>query len=334
MKKILAALLVLVMLVGTVACSSDGVPDGYTLVSLEDEIFNLYVPKTWQNNSSSGMSSAYYAQGSGIIVSATSQKADTTEIALSDYVDAVIKSYEKVLVDYEQVTEPKDTKLDSCSASTFDYKAKNGDTVVKFRCIVAKNKNMFTTLTYCAPEADFENLLKDFEGIVDVFSFRDFEVVTEEPFIFFDEDTPEGFQLASRSKFEFRFYVPRTWIVNTSSSIPKAKVSATDFSNVSLNSFAVQDEITNGKEYWDFFKKTSLYEITELSTDENAKMGEYDAYAVEYITKISEIDYYVKQVFLTTSTMIYIFTYTSDSVHYDLHLDDVDAMLSVFEFKK
>lgn len=334
MKKILAALLVLVMLVGTVACSSDKTPEGYMLVSLEDEIFNLYVPQTWQNNVSSGVSSAYYAQGSGIIVSAMSQKTGTTGIQLSDYIATVIESYETTLVDYEQVTEPTTTTLDSFAAYTFDYKAKVGENTVRFRCIIAKNENVFTTLTYCAPEAEFDKLLPDFDGIVDVFTFREFEVETDPPFIFRDEHTPDGYKMASASQYEFRFFVPDSWSVDVGAAIPSAYYSATELSNVSLNSFMAMDSIKSGKQYWEAFKANYDYNLTEISVNENLKMGGFNAYAVEYTSEIAGFDYHVKQVFITTSTMIYIFTYTSDAEHYALHLDDVNAMIEVFEFKK
>ena len=333
MKKILAALLVLVMLVGTVACSSDGTPDGYMLVSLDSEIFNLYVPKTWQNNASSGVSSAYYAQGSGIIVSATSQKAETTGIQLSDYIDAVIDSYEETLVDYEQMTEPKTTTLDSFAAYTFDYKAKMGENIVRFRCIIAKNENVFTILTYCASEDEFEQFLSDFEGIVDAFTFREFEGEADSPFIFRDEHTPDGYTIASASQYEFRFFVPDSWTVDTGATIPSAYYSETELSNVSLNSFMVREDIKSGKQYWENFKENYDYGLTEISVDEDFKMGGFNALAVEYTTEIADGDYHIKQVFITTSTMIYIFTYTSDAESYALHLDEVNAMIEVFEFK-
>ena len=334
MKKILAALLVLIMLVGAVGCSSDKAPEGYMLVSLEDEIFNLYVPKTWQNNASSGISSAYYAQGSGIIVSATSQRSGVLGVELSDYINAVLDSYESTLVDYEQVTEPKSTTLDSFAAYTFDYKAKVADKTVLFRCVIAKNENMFTTLTYCAPEEEFESLLSDFEGIVDAFRFRKFEVETDEPFIFKDEHTPDGFKMASGSKYEFRFFVPESWDVDVRAAIPSACYSATELSNVSLNSFLVMENIKNGKQYWEAFKESYDYELTEISRNENAKMGGFDAFEVEYVSKIADFEYHIKQVFITTSNMIYIFTYTSDAENYALHMDDVNSMIEVFEFKK
>ena len=67
MKKLLIILMVLATLLGVVACSPSDTPDGYTLVSREDEIFNLYVPSSWQDNSESGISGAYSSLGSTVM---------------------------------------------------------------------------------------------------------------------------------------------------------------------------------------------------------------------------------------------------------------------------
>ena len=120
MKKILVALLALLMLLGVVGCGSEKVPEGYMSVSRDNEIFNLYVPKTWQDNSASGISGAYYAQGSGIIVSATTQKSGTTTVGLSQYVEAVLESYADTLTEFTLLSEAKETTLDGCAALTFD----------------------------------------------------------------------------------------------------------------------------------------------------------------------------------------------------------------------
>ena len=335
MKRIFAAILMVMLLLSAVACSSNkNVPDDYMLVSVEDEIFDLYVPKNWQSNVQSGVSGGYSSLTSGVMASASTLRG-SEDIALSDYVEKVIESYEKVLSDFEKLTEPKETTLGSYAAFQFDYKAKNDERVLKFRCTVVKNKDAFVILSCCAPEDAFDANASTFDDIASYFSFRDFEErETEEPFILVDENTPEGYQLAARSKFEFRFYVPKTWKVDTTAVIPSASYSDTDFSNVSINSFIVQEGISDGASYWEVFKKNYSYELTEVSVDENAKMGGYDAYGVEYISNISGIEFYVKQVFLSTPSIIYIFTYTSDAYHYESHLDDVDTMLEMFEFKK
>ena len=334
MKKILVALLAILMLLGVVGCGSEKVPEGYMSVSRDNEIFNLYVPKTWQDNSASGISSAYYALGSGIIVSATTQKSGTTTVGLSQFVEAVLESYAETLKEFTLLSEAKETTLGGCAALTFEYSAKLSDKVTKFRSIIVKNENTYTTLTYSAPEAEFERMLSDFDGIVKYFSFRDFEVETDEPFIYEDEYTPEGYQLASRSKYEYRFFVPKTWKVDTWADVPTAVYSYQNLSNVSLSSFAVTAEIKTGEQYWNAFAENFGEGLTISSTDANVKMGGFDAYAVEFITKIAGLEYYNKQVFITTSNMIYIFTYTSDAEHYDLYLDDVNSMIEVFEFKK
>ena len=63
-------------------------------------------------------------------------------------------------------------------------------------------------------------------------------------------------------------------------------------------------------------------------------MGGYDAYGVEFTEKISGATYKVKQVFLSVNSTIYVFTYTSTKANYAMHLDDVNTMLEMFEFKK
>lgn len=335
MKRILATLLMLVVLLGTVACSpkEEDEPDNYMLVSLEDEIFNLYIPKSWQNNSASGVSGGYASLASRVMASASTITLPV-DMELSDLATSVVESYKGTLEEFEQVTELEETTLGSFAAYKFDYTTKSMETTMKFRCVLAKNQNTLTTLSCCAPEADFDTHATVFDEIASFFTFREFEDDQTDGVILKDENTPDGFFLASRAKDEFRFYVPDTWTVDMTGGLPKATYSKTDFSNVTLSSYAVQEGVTNGKEYWNVFKNVYSYDITEVSSDENAKMGGYDAYAIEYITDFSGIKFYTKQVFLATPSLIYIFTYTSDSIHYEDHLADVDTMLSMFEFKK
>ena len=94
-----------------------------------------------------------------------------------------------------------------------------------------------------------------------------------------------------------------------------------------------RDGITNGKEYWEMFKKNYEFELTEIATDENAKLGEYTAFAVEYTNNILGLKYHNKQVMLTTSDIIYVLTFTADDSSYDKYLSDFDTIASMFEFK-
>jgi len=335
MKKLILLFLVITTLLCTVACSPSKDPEGYALVSREDEIFNLYAPKSWQDNSESGISGAYYSLGSAVMVSASTKTVAEDNITLDEYLDVILQSYEATLADFKLVAEPVATTLGSYAAYCFDYSMTSEKIEIRFRCTVAKTANHFTVLSCCAPADEFDKNIEVFEEIASHFTFRDIaeETETEEQFILVDEHTPDGFHLASRSELEYRLFVPDSWIVDTKSSIPSARVALTDVSNISMMSIVRQQSIIDGKSYWESFKANYDYDLVEIATDENAKLGKYTAFAVEYKTDIMGLKYHSKQVFLTSSDIIYVFTYTSDEEHYELHLDDVNTIISMFEFK-
>ena len=317
-------------------------PDGYVLTSSDDEIFKLYVPSTWTGNLSSGMASAYAPKESEALVSARTVR-DAKNYTIGEFMSITVKSYEK-LNGYELVTAPAETTLDGKEARVIEYRAvitetvnkKAVDTVYKFKAIVAKYEATFTILTYCAPEKSFDVALADFNDIVAKFEFKSYEDGEIEKDDFMDTTTnaPEGYQIASSDKYEFRFYVPITWTVQRRTYNPKAYYSPTDFSNVTINTVKADEYVYDGKTYWEEFTSITSFEISDVVIDENAKMGGYDAYGVEFTEKISGATYKVKQVFLSVNSTIYVFTYTSTKANYAMHLDDVNTMLEMFEFKK
>ena len=332
MKKLLMILLALTMVMGMVACGGEKAPDGYMSATCEGEIFSLYVPQSWKDNSKSGLSSASL-DNEGVMVSAFTKTYEETDLPLAEYVELTIAGFESTLKEFNIVTEAKETVLASFPAVSFEYTVVSEEKAVKFRCIVAKTENAFTTLLFCAAEDVFGNFTEDFDGIAEVFTFHKEAGSAENLFVFKDEYTPDGFQLASGSQYEFRFFVPETWTVNTKADIPTAIFSATDLSNVTLNSFAVSGKITCGQEYWDSFVESYDYDIVDLEIKNKMRMGGYEAMSVEYVTHIGSSEYHIRQVFISTYTMVYILTYTSDAEHYSTHMRDVDKMIQEFEFK-
>ena len=49
---------------------------------------------------------------------------------------------------------------------------------------------------------------------------------------------------------------------------------------------------------------------------------------------VKDENYKIRQIFLSGGSMIYIFTYTSNELHYAEHMEDVENMIKEFEFKK
>lgn len=344
MKKIISAILLTAMLLTCLVGCADTAPKGYQLVSGEDEIFELYAPKTWVNNMASGLAGAYYSLEDNIVVSAKTIR-DAKNYTLGEFMTLAIESYES-MDGYELVSSYESIILGGQPAYVMEYKAavkEKGENdavnevVYKFKSLIVKYEATLTMLVYSAPEAYYDTAINDFDGIIANFvfkSFEDGEIEKDDFTVLVDENTPEGFQLASKDKYEFRFYVPLTWTVQRRTYNPSAYFATDDLSNVKLSSKVMSGEIVDGESYWNEYVETASYEITDIVVDENAKMGGYDAYAVEYMAILSGLRYMVKQVFLPVGNMLYIFTYTSDRVHYDRHLDDVNSMIELFEFKK
>lgn len=345
MKKIISVVLLITMLLACfTACAKDDAPDGTQLVSGEEEIFNLYVPKTWVSNLSSGIASAYYSLENNVIVSAKTVR-NAANYTLGEFMTLAIESYE-AMEGYELVSPFESTTLGGLPAYVMEYKAtikekgegdKVTDVVYKFKVINAKNEATLTMLVYSAPEEYYDSALSDVDTIIANFEFKGFEdgeLEKDDFTVLVDENTPEGYQLATKDKYEFRFYVPLTWTVQRRAYNPSAYFSKTDLSNVSIASRIATEDIIDGASYWQQYTETTSFELSDIVIDENAKMGGYDAYGVEYTASISGLNYKLKQVFLAYNNMIYIFTYTSDRVNYDKHADDINAMLELFEFKK
>lgn len=346
MKKVLAALLCVVTLLCCVSCSAGKDPyDGYMLASLPDEMFDLYVPKNWQNGVENGVSGGYSSGGMSTIGSGVMANAAVFEAeegtALADFVKTVIAEYEETVPAFRQKTEPVEATLGELPALSFEYtmhwsdQTAEEEMTLRFRCTVAQKagSSMFAVLSCCAPEDIFDMRTQEFDDIAAFFAFRDAPVggntVAQK-----DENTPDGYQLASGSLYEFRFYVPETWKVKEGGNLPSATYSNEDASNVSLTTFRMTPSVTDGKSYWESFKANCEFPLSDVVEDENAKLGGYAAYGVEYTMAVKDVNYKIRQVFLSGGSMIYIFTYTSDEAHYAEHMDDVENMIKEFEFKK
>lgn len=320
----------------------ESTPDGFSIASGNDEIFKLYIPSTWIADASSGAAGAHSSKNIKNIVSARTLR-QAKNYTLGEFTGITVESFEK-LNGYELVSEPSLTALGGQEAYVIEYKAiitetvndKPADVVYKFKTFVAKLEATFTILTYCAPENEFNATLEEFNSIVEKFEFKSYEDGEIEKDDFMDTTTnaPEGYQIASNDKYEFKFYVPITWTVQRRAYNPKAYYSATDLSNVTINTVKTDEYVYDGKTYWEEYSASTSFEISEVVIDENAKMGGRDAYSVEYSQKISGTTYKIKQVFLAANSVIYVFTYTSTVANYNRHLEDINKMIEMFELKK
>ena len=336
MKKIIALLLLLVMACGMMVSCGDEVepPTGFQNASVGSAPFYLYVPNTWTSNASSGISSAYCSTESRVLVSAFA-KENEEGILLEQYTGQTLESFLRTLEDFELTTKMEDAVLGSYAAYRFGYTATSGDKSMEFLTYVSEYVDGFAVLTYSAEQTAFETYAADFAEIVAKFTFKvkNENEIPQKNHNSSNHETVDGWQLASNLKYEYSFYVPKSWTVDKSMEFPYAYYSAErgDNSNVTLMSYVLDTPMT-AKQYWEETQENMMYECTVISADENAILGGLSACAVEYATGHTGMRYLVKQVFCSTSNMVYVFTYTSADPYYDVHLNSVNEMIKMFAF--
>lgn len=332
MKKTVAVLLLLVVTFGLFSCGkNEGTPKGYQNASIGSDPFYLYVPNSWTSNASSGISSAYYPVTNRVSVNAFYQA--MSDVAIQVQTVRVVESLQRTMENFQIVTHPAQTTLGGYAAYYFEYTAKSSGDIMEFRTYVAECDGGFTTLSFSAKVEAFENYKETFEDIAAKFTFKVENPETLPPT---GNDTfIDGWQLCSDRKYEFFFYVPNSWSVDRTSEIPTAVFSndGTDSSNVTMMSYLLKDGPLTAEQYWEKTKAELIYDYEVLSTDKDAKLGGIPSYAVEYKMGLVDMTYRVKQVFCATSNMVYVFTYTSDKDHYNAHMNAVDEMLTMFEFR-
>ena len=337
MKKIISVLLLICTLAGCLAsCSSDGSPDGYQLVSDEKEIFELYVPKSWVSNLSSGVASAYASHKNKTLVSARTTT-DARQYSADEFLKMVLMSYEK-MDGYELISEPQQTTLGGQPGYVFEYKTTITEFVnfmpvaveYKFKTVIAKSGSSFVTLTYCAPEKNYNGALKDFDSIISKFVFKAVEV------------DPDGYQKVSGESEIFNLFVPTTWVSNLASGISSAYAPVESRVLVSARTIREARNYTL-REFMSValegYETMNGYEIVVAPTE--TTLAGQSAYVMEYKATVTEADgnkekdvvykfkVYVAKLEATFTTL----TYCAPIDVYDSYAAELDSIVGKFEFK-
>ena len=151
-----------------------------------------------------------------------------------------------------------------------------------------------------------------------------------------DSRVPDGYQLASSENEGFYLYVPEGWSSNVSGGTASAFYTATDTSNVSMTSVMMETGLSTVDEYAESIEVSlaSLLPSYEKVTDfTDTTLGGKAAKMFDYTCVLGDVTYKYRQVFCAYSGYIYVFTYTSTDEKFDSHIEDVEGILSVLEFK-
>ena len=340
MKKILSMALVLVMLCTMlVSCNSD-TPKGMKSVTIKGEPFILYVPETFTDNTSSGISGAFYKSvANDLIVTARYQTPKDSDMTLDEYMTLCADSYSKTVAGFEKTAAIAGDILYGVDARRLEYKMTADEIEYKVIQITAKFEGDFVTLNLYLT-GDGENVYSNFiELIIENFTLVKRAENTIEDVV--DKDTPVGMKIASSDIVEYRLYVPSNWVCDADSGVSEAYYPESEKTNVTLTSYSPDTE-EKGMPLADYVNKCveeyrgTLAGFPEVITITNdLVVDEKEAMGLEFSAEYDGVSYKLRQVmfYAPEFDIYYTFTYTAIADRYDEHMADFDAMLAAFCFR-
>lgn len=319
------------------ACAADdGVPDGMELASLPDEPFCLYVPESWAPNTASGMSGAYYSPLNKVIVSARYETLgeDSDSITAEGYLDSCAGVYAEMFDGFELKVREAAT-LGGENAYRIEYRKVENRVTYTCMQICTLWKGCAVSLNFYCPENMFDTVKEDFEAIRTAFVLRELPEPVNDCVT--DKNTPDGMKIASAKNTEYRLYVPTEWICFSESGKSEAYFPESGKPNFTVTSYAPgRDDMTPmeyfaecEKEYKDNIPGYEFLESTECTVGQNQKK----AMQYTYRAVVNGTDICVRQVVVSHNGTIYSLIYTALAERFDAHAEDVNAIISAFQFR-
>lgn len=162
-----------------------------------------------------------------------------------------------------------------------------------------------------------------------------------------ESDVPDGYQNVATESESFFFYVPKSWVDNTSSGTASAYYSSDDYSNVSFTCMVIDPgEMDDLEEYKAIsieelgailpeFKLVEKEAVEDALAEEAAPLtiASRETITFEYECTLGGQTYKYMQAVTMKDDFFYIFTYTSLADNYDKHLAEVDTIISYITFK-
>lgn len=173
MKKISLLLALIMLLSSLVSCGkSSDIPEGMQLASGDDVAYILYVPSTWNLNSSDGSNGAYYSQNDKSNVSVTSYYPDMDTLSVPEYFAKSEASYKNVYESYTLISGEKEIVFGNKKGLKYEFKGDIDGVSYQFMQIISIHDNRFYILTYTSTADNYELHLDDVDRITENFVFR------------------------------------------------------------------------------------------------------------------------------------------------------------------
>ena len=356
---LILTLCIIISALAFTGCSKKDIPDGYQLVAREGDTFRLYIPtQGWASNTSSGVTSAYFALSSD----ATGEPATVVSVytpddaksckTVAEYWEICAQKLSAELVDFKYIEDESGTTvLGGEAAGKYIYTAKKntgiGDSeqevpvTYKFMQIMAIHNGQMYVLLFCAPEADYEQRVIDMNGnpdeedlgIIGYFKFAE-AYVAEDNKKYDKVDAPDGMKLASSKERPYILFAPEAWSVDNSGQI--TNVYAADRSNLTVQFIMPTGSIQPTETYWKDCMQKYQNVMTDFVEGESSKKtvaGIEDSWVGIFSGKSGGVEYKFKQVIILKGEIYYVITYTATAENYDAHIADVNKMIEHFSVK-
>ena len=150
-----------------------------------------------------------------------------------------------------------------------------------------------------------------------------------------DPTVPDGYQRISGEDVPYNFYAPTQWSINTGTAGNSVYYTATDRSMVVVTSYVPDAGQETIDTFWAFVESeyASAYNDYELIESSASALGGRNAMRYTFTATIGGQPCKVLQVVTAYGNSYYMLTYTSTPENFDAHLEDVEGMIGVFEFK-
>jgi len=150
-----------------------------------------------------------------------------------------------------------------------------------------------------------------------------------------NDGAPKGMKTASGEGTDYVLYVPEKWTVDLATKATGAYYSTDDPSNVSVTAWELENTDSTVEDWWEIERVDIdlVFKNVEIVSESNTTIDEVAAKKYEYTASLGENNYKVMQVAAVKKSVVYVFTYTSVEDSYDLHLEDVEAMLNYMQIK-
>ena len=343
LSRILSLVLCLLLLATMlVACAGkdDEVPENMQYATVAGSNYRLFLPIDWNLLVDTGVSGGYASmQNKAVIYVKTYDNPESLEARdfwSTVLMPSLLGSFEKL--EPVSTLTPVESTLNEHAAITAPFEGTREMVTYQGQHVICPKGDKVYVLTFCARKDLYEGYLSVFDTVKSNFKFSDTPFEPEDPIHTVDPnaDAPEGMMLASSDDVAYRFYVPKSWVLDKNLPTSSAYVSESDHSNVNVTVYMPEeDHIESVDDYW----ATCLEELkkgmeivgeikgTEVTVD--GRPGK----TYEYTANVSGKTYRFAQTVTSYRGMIYTITYTATEANYDTHRDTYSDILAAFDFR-